>query len=145
MNMRRELPRLHVVIYCDGSCLGNGTDENTGGWAARLIYGSVTKDIAGSEFRTTNNRMELKAAINALSILKFPCSVTLYSDSQYLVRTMNDEWKRRVNLDLWEQLDRLNAEHTVKYVWVKGHADDPNNEFVNSKAQEEARKLEGDK
>lgn len=127
-----------VTIYTDGACSGN---PGPGGWAAILIYGKHEKELSGGEAETTNNRMELSGAIAALGALTERCSVTLYTDSQYIERAVNehwlDGWKKRgwrrkdgpvKNLELWQELDRLLGEHSVAVRWVKGHAE---NEYNN--------------
>ena len=127
-----------VTIYTDGACSGN---PGPGGWAAILIYGKHEKELSGGEAETTNNRMELSGAIAALGALTERCSVTLYTDSQYIERAVNehwlDSWKKRgwrrkegpvKNLELWQELDRLLGEHSVAVRWVKGHAE---NEYNN--------------
>ncbi|MDB9311638.1 ribonuclease HI [Spirulina sp. CS-785/01] len=121
-----------VTIYTDGACLGN---PGVGGYAALLMYGEHQKEISGSEgTATTNNRMEMQAAIAGLQALKFPCQVKLYSDSQLLVNTMTKNWKRKANQDLWATLDQLVKEHQVEWFWVKGHADNPYNQRVDELA-----------
>lgn len=127
-----------VTVYTDGACSGN---PGPGGWAAILIYGKHEKELSGGEEETTNNRMELSGAIAALGALTERCSVTLYTDSQYIERAVNehwlDGWKKRgwrrregpvKNLELWQELDRLLGEHSVAVRWVKGHAE---NEYNN--------------
>ncbi len=127
-----------VTIYTDGACSGN---PGPGGWAAILIYGKHEKELSGGEEETTNNRMELSGAIAALGALTERCSVTLYTDSQYIERAVNEHWlegwkkrgwRRREgpvkNLELWQELDRLLGEHSVAVRWVKGHAE---NEYNN--------------
>lgn len=127
-----------VTIYTDGACSGN---PGPGGWAAILIYGKHEKELSGGEAETTNNRMELSGVIAALGALTERCSVTLYTDSQYIERAVNehwlDSWKKRgwrrregpvKNLELWQELDRLLGEHSVAVRWVKGHAE---NEYNN--------------
>ena len=127
-----------VTIYTDGACSGN---PGPGGWAAILIYGKHEKELSGGEAETTNNRMELSGAIAALGALTERCSVTLYTDSQYIERAVNehwlDSWKKRgwrrkdgpvKNLELWQELDRLLGEHSVAVRWVNGHAE---NEYNN--------------
>ena len=127
-----------VTIYTDGACSGN---PGPGGWAAILIYGKHEKELSGGEAETTNNRMELSGAIAALGALTERCSVTLYTDSQYIERAVNehwlDGWKKRgwrrregpvKNLELWQERDRLLGEHSVAVRWVKGHAE---NEYNN--------------
>jgi ribonuclease HI len=121
-----------VAIYTDGGCIGN---PGPGGYGVILQYNDYEKRISGGFRLTTNNRMEIMAAIVGLEALKFPCSVTLYSDSQYLVESMNEGWVRRwkannwyrnkkemaVNTDLWNKLLDLCNRHSVKFVWIKGH------------------------
>jgi len=114
-----------VDVYTDGACSGN---PGRGGWAAILCYQGREKEIKGGEEETTNNRMELLAAIRGLEALNEPCEVSLYSDSQYLVNTMNLGWKRKKNTDLWELLDIQVKRHNVNFIWVKGHED---NEYNN--------------
>lgn len=128
----RELP--FVVIYTDGACSGN---PGPGGWGAILVSAGIEKEIAGGEDSTTNNRMELVAAIEALKRLNLPCKVHLHSDSAYLVNAFLlgwlDSWKRNSwknsakqtvsNLDLWMELDRLSQMHIITWIKVKGHSD----------------------
>ena len=130
---------LHVDIYTDGACRGN---PGPGGWGAVLVYGGKEKELSGGEPSTTNNRMELSSAIAALSALKYPCQVTLTSDSKYLTDAINKNWltgwqKRGwrkadkspvLNIDLWQKLAALLKVHDVTFVWVKGHAGHPYNE-----------------
>ncbi|MGI6566431.1 MAG: ribonuclease HI [Firmicutes bacterium] len=124
-----------VVIYTDGACSGN---PGPGGWAAVLIYGPHRKEVTGYEPATTNQRMELMAAIGALEALKRPCSVKLHSDSAYLINAFRQNWlgkwqrsgwlnsrKEPVeNQDLWKRLLELTEIHRVQWVKVQGHADD---------------------
>lgn len=136
----------HVVIYTDGACSGN---PGPGGWGVYLSYNGHEKDLCGGEKDTTNNRMELMAAIQALNALKFPCSVELYTDSNYVKQGMLSwlkGWKKKgwvnasrkpvKNKDLWMQLDEAQQDHQIQWKWVKGHAGDPGNE----RADELARK-----
>lgn len=122
-----------ITIYTDGACSGN---PGPGGWGAILDYKGARRELSGGERETTNNRMELLGVISALSALKEPCAVTLYTDSQYISRAINENWlagwkakgwKRKggelKNIDLWQELDRLLATHRVSFHWVKGHAD----------------------
>ncbi len=123
-----------VQIYTDGACSGN---PGPGGWGAVLMYGQHIKEMSGAEPNTTNNRMELQAAISALTSLKEACKVTLYSDSAYLVNCFKQGWFKGwlkngwknskgqpvENQDLWKELLRLMDIHQVEYVKVKGHAD----------------------
>ena len=127
-----------VVIYTDGACSGN---PGPGGWGAILMYGEKKLEISGYEAHTTNNRMELMAPIQALSRLKEPCEVRLYSDSTYLVNAFEkgwlENWQRRnwlksdkkpvENQDLWKELLALTGRHSVQWIKVKGHADNPYN------------------
>ncbi|GED68591.1 ribonuclease H [Brevibacillus reuszeri] len=123
-----------VQIYTDGACSGN---PGPGGWGAVMMYGQHIKEMSGAEPNTTNNRMELQAAISALTSLKEACKVTLYSDSAYLVNCFKQGWFKGwlkngwknskgqpvENQDLWKELLRLMDIHQVEYVKVKGHAD----------------------
>jgi ribonuclease HI len=129
----------HVTIYTDGACLGN---PGPGGFGAVLLYGSNRREVSGGFRRTTNNRMEMMAAIAALEALKEPCQVTLYSDSQYLVNAMSKGWAERwrangwrrnkrelaINPDLWARLLDLCGYHTVEFLWVRGHSGTRENE-----------------
>ncbi len=127
-----------VQLYTDGACRGN---PGRGGWGAILVYGRFEKELSGGERETTNNRMELMAAISGLEALKEPCKVTLFSDSKYLVDAFNlswvegwrdHGWKRGrdelKNPDLWERLYALTEKHEVSFEWVKGHAGHSYNE-----------------
>jgi len=129
-----------VVIYTDGACKGN---PGIGGWGALLQYGDHGKELYGSEARTTNNRMELMAAIQALEALKRPCRVHLTTDSQYLLKGITEwlpQWKQRSwktankkpvkNEDLWRRLDAALAHHDVEWHWVRGHQGTPGNEHA---------------
>ena len=122
----------NVEIYTDGACSVN---SGTGGWASVLLYEQHKKELYGNAKETTNNRMELTAVIEALKALKKPCNVTLYSDSKYVVDSVNKDWvyrwesnnwiksdkKSALNVDLWKELLALLEIHSVKFVWVKGH------------------------
>ena len=134
-----------VVIYTDGACSGN---PGPGGWGAVLIHGATEKDIAGGEPGTTNNRMELMAAIQALEALKKPCRVELHTDSQYVMKGISEwihNWKRRgwktadgkpvKNDDLWRRLDEARSRHDVTWRWVKGHAGHELNERADALAR----------
>ncbi len=135
-----------VTIFTDGACSGN---PGPGGWGALLRYGAVEKELSGGEAATTNNRMELMAAIQALEALKKPCQVELHTDSQYL-RTGITEWlagwKARgwrtaakapvKNEDLWRRLDEARLRHQVDWRWVKGHAGHPMNERADGLARQ---------
>ena len=135
-----------VLIWTDGACSGN---PGPGGWGAVLRYGSHEKELKGGEPLTTNNRMELTAAIEALESLTRPCPVTLHTDSQYLrsgVTGWLDRWKRNGwrtadrkpvrNEDLWRRLDAAAARHEVRWLWVRGHAGDELNERADELARE---------
>lgn len=127
-----------VEIYTDGACRGN---PGPGGWGAILRYGDQERELHGGESHTTNNRMELMAAIRALEALRRPCRVELTTDSQYVRKGITEwmpSWKRRnwktadrkpvKNADLWRQLDELAAKHQVDWHWVRGHTGHPENE-----------------
>lgn len=140
-----------VDIYTDGACRGN---PGPGGFGAILVYAGVEKEFSGGEPQTTNNRMELLAAITALGALKEPCAVTLYSDSKYLVDAISQKWvygwrkkgwkkadgKPALNADLWERLLALLETHSVRFIWVKGHNGHPYNERCDRLAVMEAEK-----
>lgn len=127
-----------VELYTDGACSGN---PGPGGWGAILLYGPYKKELSGYEPQTTNNRMELLAAVEGLSVLREPCQVCLYSDSSYLVNAFAqgwlDNWQRRgwvtsskqpvLNQDLWQRLLGLTKLHSVRFVKVKGHSDNAYN------------------
>ena len=140
-----------VTIYTDGACSGN---PGPGGWGAVLEYNGRRKELSGGEKETTNNRMELLAAISALEALKEPCAVTLYTDSQYFSNAVNlgwlRAWKRKgwrrkegplKNPDLWQKLDALLETHQVKVVWVKGHAENEGNNRCDELAVMEREKF----
>lgn len=141
----------HVEIHTDGACLGN---PGPGGWAALLRHGRRERELAGGEAQTTNNRMELMAAIMALEALKEPCAVTLHTDSRYVQQGISEwlpNWIRRgwktaggdpvKNQDLWQRLDAAARRHQVGWRWVKGHAGHPDNERVDQLARAEAEKF----
>ena len=115
-----------ITIYTDGSCLGN---PGPGGWGA-IVFGESEEPqrLSGHEAQTTNNRMELMAAIQGLEAVPAGSKVILHSDSSYLINTMTKNWKRRVNHDLWERLDSLSGSHRVDWRWVRGHNGDLWNE-----------------
>jgi cyclic pyranopterin phosphate synthase len=124
-----------IHIYTDGACVGN---PGPGGWAAIIMDGAKRRELKGREESTTSNRMEILAAIKGLEQTPPDSRVTIHSDSQYLVRTMTENWKRNANLDLWHELDRLVAERNVDWVWIRGHVGHPENERANRLASEMA-------
>ena len=143
--------RKNVDIHTDGACLGN---PGPGGGAALLRWRGIERELAGGEADTTNNRMELMAAIAALEALKEACDATLHTDSQYVRQGITEwmpNWIRRgwktaggdpvKNRDLWERLHAANAKHKVDWRWVKGHAGDPDNERVDQLARAAAVKI----
>ena len=134
-----------VEIFTDGACRGN---PGPGGWGAILRYGEVEKELSGGDPATTNNRMEMTAAIAGLEALKRPCRVRLYTDSQYLrdgIMQWLAGWKARgwrtadkkpvKNVDLWQRLDAAAAPHQIEWLWVRGHAGHPENERVDALAR----------
>jgi ribonuclease HI len=135
-----------VDIYTDGACRGN---PGPGGWGALLLSGEHRKELNGAESDTTNNRMELTAAIEALSALKRRCQVRLFTDSQYVRQGITEwihQWKKREwrtadrkpvkNVDLWQRLDEQIARHDIEWHWVKGHSGVPGNERADQLANE---------
>ncbi len=135
-----------VVIFTDGACRGN---PGPGGWGALLRFNSEVRELKGGEPLTTNNRMELLAAISALDSLKKPCRVHLTTDSQYVrlgITEWMENWKRRgwktaarkpvKNADLWQQLDKVAAGHDVEWFWVRGHSGHPGNERADTLANQ---------
>jgi ribonuclease HI len=147
-------PLKHVIIYTDGACAGN---PGPGGWGVYLIYGKHEKRFYGSSLNTTNNRMELTAAIEALKLLKEPCQVDLYTDSKYVKDGITDwivKWKKNnwrksdkdlvKNSDLWQTLDESLKDHVITWRWVKGHSDNKGNIIADSLAVQgcqEAKKM----
>lgn len=146
-----------VEIYTDGACSGN---PGPGGWAALLRSGGHERELTGAEPHTTNNRMELTAALRGLEALKRPCRVVLHTDSKYLQQGMNgwlENWKRNgwrrkrkgrkpapvLNEDLWRALDDVCARHQVEWRWVRAHAGIPDNERVDQLAREAIDSLDG--
>jgi len=138
-----------ISIYTDGSSLGN---PGPGGWCAILKYKGHEKIISGSEKQTTNNRMELKAVIEALKILKEPCEIDLYSDSTYVLKSI-DEWldnwvkkdfKNVKNTDLWKEFLNLKNRHIINPHWIKGHSGHDENEKCDKIAKQEALKRKTD-
>lgn len=134
-----------VTIYTDGACSGN---PGPGGWGVLLKYNGSERELSGGDRKTTNNKMELLAAINALEALKKPCTVTLYTDSNYVKNGitgwihgwLRNGWKTASkkpvkNADLWQQLLEAKKRHDVTWKWVKGHAGDPGNERADELAR----------
>ncbi|MDQ6964052.1 MAG: ribonuclease HI [Mariprofundales bacterium] len=135
-----------VIAYTDGACSGN---PGPGGWGALLRYNGHEKEICGGAAESTNQRMEMQAAIEALKALKEPCAITIISDSSYLIKGMTEwihNWKRKgwrnsqkqpvANQDLWQQLDTLATTHQVTWQWIKGHAGDEGNERADALARQ---------
>lgn len=133
-----------VVAYTDGACKGN---PGPGGWGAWLRWGSHERELFGGEAMTTNNRMELTAVIETLAALKRGCSVAIYTDSEYVrngITTWIHGWKQRgwrtadkkpvKNMELWQRLEALTAQHQVQWHWVRGHTGDPGNERADALA-----------
>ncbi len=141
-----------VQIFTDGACRGN---PGPGGWAAILQYKNLRREISGGEEMTTNNRMELTAAVRAFALLKEPCRVKFASDSQYVLNGLSkgwaENWKARgwrradrepaLNADLWDALLTATAPHKIEYIWLKGHAGHPENERCDFLAVAEAAKF----
>ena len=141
-----------IELYTDGSCSGN---PGPGGWGCVLRYSGAERELSGGAPETTNNRMELTAAIEGLRALREPCAVTLYSDSKYLCDAIEkrwlDAWKKRgwkkadknpvLNRELWEALDALLASHRVRLVWVKGHAENRYNNRCDELAVAQTKKF----
>ena len=137
-----------VKLFSDGSCLGN---PGVGGWAYILQYGDAIKKASGAEAMTTNNQMELTAAIMGLSALKQPCRVELFTDSEYVVKAINSwlakwvvtDFKGKKNADLWRRYLAAAAPHEIRASWVKGHAGHPQNEECDAMARAAAEAIKG--
>lgn len=141
-----------VEIFTDGACSGN---PGAGGWGAILRYKDVERELSGGEAQTTNNRMELKAVIEALRALKKTCNISLYTDSKYVMSGITEwleNWKKNgwktankksdvKNIDLWQELDFLCCQHEIRWVWVKGHNGHPENERCDALARAEVAKI----
>ncbi len=121
------MPAKRYLVYADGSCIGN---PGPGGWGAIVIdqSGGTPRELNGHAPATTNNKMEITAAIEGLRATEPGSSVVLRSDSQYVIYTMTKNWKRKMNRDLWERLDREVAARDVRFEWIRGHGDDPLND-----------------
>lgn len=145
--------RKPVEVHTDGACLGN---PGPGGWAALLRYGRHERELVGGEAATTNNRMELMAAISGLEALSEDCDVTLFTDSQYVRQGITEwmpGWVRRgwktaggdpvKNRELWERLHAATGRHRIEWKWVKGHSGDPDNERVDMLARNQALRFKG--
>lgn len=140
----------HITIYTDGACIGN---PGPGGYGVVLLNGTERREVSAGYRRTTNNRMEILAAIAGLEALKKPCRVVLYSDSEYLVKAVSEGWAlkwrqngwkrnkrdKALNPDLWDRLLRLCEHHQVEFKWVRGHRGNPNNERCDQLAMQAAR------
>ena len=146
-------PLPHVIIHTDGACSGN---PGPGGWGAILVFGDHEKELKGGEPNTTNNRMELMAAISALEALKRPCRVDLHTDSQYLrdgVTSYLARWQRNgwrtadkkpvKNIDLWQRLDGAMRPHQIRWHWLRGHAGHALNERADLLARQAIAEIRG--
>ena len=142
--MQKKLPEVHA--FTDGACSGN---PGPGGWGVLLRMGKHEKELSGGEADTTNQQMELQAAIEALKALTKPCNITIHSDSKYVVQGMSEwihNWKKKgwktagkkpvSNLERWQQLDAVAAKHQVAWQWVKGHSGHPENERADELARQ---------
>ena len=140
-----------VALFTDGACLGN---HGPGGWAALLRYNGTEREIAGGEANTTNNRMEMRAVIEGLRALSRPCTISITTDSQYVIKGITEwigGWKAKnwrtadkkpvKNVDLWQELDALRTGHSVAWNWVRGHDGHVENERVDVLARTEAEKF----
>lgn len=140
-----------VTIYTDGACSGN---PGPGGWAALLMFQGAMRELSGGEAETTNNRMELMATIAALTQLKSPCAVALYTDSKYVLQGFTEwlpGWQKKgwktadkkpvKNVDLWQALVEAAKPHKIRWHWVKGHSGDPHNDRVDALAVAQAQQF----
>lgn len=148
--MKRAGEKPSVELYADGACSGN---PGVGGYGVILRSGERERVLSGSDPQTTNNRMELTAVMKGLEALRKPCSVTVFTDSNYVVQGMTswiERWRKSgwknsqkqevANRDLWEKLLHLSANHDIRWIWVKGHSEHPENERCDKIAREEIRK-----
>lgn len=147
------MERKEITVYTDGSCIGNGSENSKGGWAAIMIYGTMEKEITGSMKNTTNNRMELTAVIEAVKALKKPCAITIKTDSKYVITSAQNApvWEKNnwtiasghapKNLDLVQELTRVGAKghHKFRFQYVEGHAGDKYNERADKLAKKAAK------
>ncbi len=129
------MPSNDIVIHTDGACKGN---PGPGGWGTVIEQNGSQQKLSGSEPQTTNNRMEMTAVIKGLEAVDPTAKVLISSDSTYVINTMTKGWKRKVNHDLWDQLDRLVRSHDVSWRWVRGHSGDRGNELADELATKEA-------
>lgn len=133
-----------IVVYTDGACIGNGSSDAKGGWACKLMYKGYKKYKSGHESGTTNNRMEMTAVLEAMkSITDKGKQIELYSDSQYVIRTLKGEYKIGENQELWDKLmNEYKQFPHIELIWVKGHHGNLHNDDVDSLAYQEARNVE---
>ena len=141
-----------LEIYTDGACSGN---PGAGGWGAILRYGGIEKELSGAAAKTTNNRMELTAVIEALKALRRDCEIVIHTDSRYVMDGVQEwlpNWKKNnwrtsnkksavKNIDLWQELDQLLSKHKIRWIWVKGHNGHPENERVDKLARDAVKSL----
>ncbi len=134
---------MKISLYTDGACSNNQSKENIGGWAYLLIYGAHKKHMSGRTLNTTNNAMEIKAIVEGLKAIKDPSiDVVVFSDSQYVVSTVNLGWKKNANQALWEELfAQISRFKNITFTKVKGHASNDFNNFVDKLAVEETKKV----
>ena len=125
-----------VTIYTDGACSGN---PGPGGWAAILCCGDHQRTVSGNARETTNNRMELTAVIEGLAVLKRPCQVTIFTDSQYVIGVLTKDWRIRANHNLIRYAQAAMQEHQVTFQHVRGHSGEPDNEAANAEAQRQVK------
>ncbi len=129
------MPSNDIVIHTDGACKGN---PGPGGWGTVIEQNGNQQKLSGSEPQTTNNRMEMTAVIKGLEVVDPSARVLISSDSTYVINTMTKGWKRKVNHDLWNQLDRLVRDRDISWRWVRGHSGDRGNELADALATKQA-------